>query len=370
MRFKFNPLIPLLAIMLLGLLPVGARDMGPIRRLSYFQAADANGVQQVYQLLLDGQSQPRQITQADRDVVTFGVSHDGLAITYLSNGQLWLQPLHTDAAEALTPVNNTLFFTPVFSPDGQYIAYASQGIWLYDLGARESRQILADVPLAADGSNMAAYRVYRPDRFVMGADGKASHLILRVGVWEWETPGVYNLATGVYQELEGQVHTRLLPLYGDKVLLYGNGGVAGEMALHLADSLDDINQYQLVVTFSELTTETLFAQTATEIHPGVVRLFGPSLYRMPDADHWFSFDYDLMNNVASDVRYLPMPTSTIGSSLGGDLSPDGALAPVYADARWSDYGSIFGNLTLRDLLTGAEVAAPFPATVGELRWQP
>jgi len=77
-----------------------------------------------------------------------------------------------------------------------------------------------------------------------------------------------------------------------------------------------------------------------------------------------------MNNVASDVRYLPMPTSTIGSSLGGDLSPDGALAPVYADARWSDYGSIFGNLTLRDLLTGAEVAAPFPSTVGELRWQP
>ncbi len=372
MYFKHNPLIAWWAVilLLLGLLPAGAQDMGPVRRLSYFQAADANGVQQVYQLLLDGQSQPRQITTASRDVVSFGLSYDGLALAYLSNGQLWLQPIHTESAEALTPVNNTIFFTPIFSPDGQYIAYASQGIWLYDLGARTTRQILSDIPLAADGSNMAAYRLYRPDRFVMGTDGSASHLILRVGIWEWETPGVYNLATGAYQELAGHVHTRLLPLYGEKVLLYGNTGLAGEMALHLAESLDDINTYQPVVAFSDLTTETLFAQTAVEIHPGVVRLFGPSLYNLPEADHWFSFDYDLMNGAATEVRYLPMPTSTIGSSLSVDLSPDGAIVPVYADARWSDYGSIFGSFALRDLLTGQEITAPFPSIVGEFRWQP
>ena len=99
-----------------------------ITQLAYYIAADAAGVRQVYQLLVDGQSEPRQITYATSDVITFGVAYDGLAVAYMSEGQLWLQPTHTEEAESLATVGAAEFFSPpIFSQDGQHIAYADGG---------------------------------------------------------------------------------------------------------------------------------------------------------------------------------------------------------------------------------------------------
>ncbi|MCZ7542432.1 MAG: hypothetical protein M5R40_02325 [Anaerolineae bacterium] len=81
-----------------------AQEDEPAPQIAYYLAADADGVQQVYQHLLDGQSAPRQLTRAESDVITFNAAHDGLSVVYISGGQLWLQPIHTDAPEALAPV--------------------------------------------------------------------------------------------------------------------------------------------------------------------------------------------------------------------------------------------------------------------------
>jgi hypothetical protein len=327
-------------------------------------------VQQVYQYLLDGQSEPRQITHADSDVITFDAAYDGLGIAYISDGQLWLQSIHTDEPEAVAAVSATQFFSsPVWSQDGQYIAYADNGVWLMDLGTRETRQLLADVPLEPSASNAGEYRIYQPELFVTDTDGKAAQLIVDVGVWEWNTVGVYDLASGELQELEGQLHTSLLPLSDGRVLLYGNGGVAGEFALHMADSLEDINTYSQVLSFSSLTDATLFAEQAVEISPGVVRVFGPAIATDSEDANAFYFDFDAEAGTADTVNFLTLAGSDeSGNTVAGRLSPDGSLVPVYLNALWTDAGSIYGEFELLDMETGETVAGEFPETVSIFRW--
>lgn len=351
---------------------VHAQDMGPIVRPVYYLAADENGIQQVYQLLIsDSTDSARQITRATSDVHTFGVSYDGLAAAYISGGQLWLQPIHTETPEALATISATNFFgSIVFSQDNQYIAYADNGVWLLDLGTRETTQLLADVPVQPDGSNAAEYRIHKPGTFVLGVDGSAAYLVVDIGVWEWKTAGVYNLATGTLQVLDGQTHTNVLPLYGDRALIYGNNAVSGDFTLRMAQSLSDINSSTEIVKFSDLTDVTLWAEQAVEIRPGTVRVFGSSLNLQLGSTGTFYFDYDLMAGTAGEVQFSDLPASTTGSTVSGRLSADGTLLPYYVDALWDELGSIYGALSLRDLTTGATVAAAFPATVGLFQWQP
>jgi hypothetical protein len=355
-----------------GLPGVHAQDTGPVLRISYYLAADSDGVQQVYQYPLDEQSEPRQITHAESNIITFNAAYDGLSVAYVSAGQLWLQPIHTDESEALAPLSATQFFSsPVFSQDGQYIAYADNGVWLLDLGTRETRQLLADVPLDASASNAGEFRIYQPELFVLDNDRQISKLIVDVGIWEWNTVGVYDLASGELQELEGQVHTNLLPLSGGRVLLYGNGGVAGEPALHIAESLDDINNFTEVVSFRSLTDATLFAEQAVEIRLGVVRIFGPALAPESEGALAFYFDFDVQAGTAGSVNFAALAAGDeSGNPVPGRLSPDGSLVPVYLNALWTDFGSIYGDFELLDLEAHETVAAEFPETVGVFHWQP
>jgi hypothetical protein len=362
----------LLLIVLLTLTGAAyAQDMGTVTRNTYYLAADENGVQQVFTLLLGGSDAPRQVTSAESDVINFGVSYDTLAVAYISGGQLWLQPIHTETAEALAPVAATQNLdSPVFSPDGQYLAYTNNGLWLLDLATRETRQLLEDVAVAPDGSNVDEFRIYQPDVFVSDENGAAHKLIVDVGVWEWNTSGVYDLASGDFQMVEGLLHTNLLPLHGGGALLYGNSGVAGEFALHRIESLDDVNTYTQVVKFADLTDETLFAEQAVEIRPGVVRVMGASLYGLEEAVYNFTFDYDLMAGEAGEVRFVEVADDPMNYTLVGDLSPDGTLLPVYNDTVFNEAGSASGTFSLLDLTTGETVDAPYPETVGVFHWQP
>lgn len=364
-------LLSITLLLLIGALTaVGAhaQDQGPVNRISYFIAPDANGVDQVFQLLLDGSSQPRPITFATSDVLTYGTSHDGLGIAYISAGQLWLGSTHTDSAEAVAPVSATQFFGgPIYSPDGRSLAYADNGIWLVDLASRTTRLLIEDVPL--DGADPAAFRMHRPDQFVLGPDGAASHLIFTLNVWEWQSAGVYDLSADTFQILEGQTHTDLLPIYGGRVLVFGNNGIAGEMALHLADDLSDINRYARVLDFTEVTDAVLFAERAVEIHPGAVRISGQTIAANPAEAVVFHFDYDLMADQAGPVKFLTLPVGQVGSTVAEVLSPDGAVLPVYVDALYSNHGTIYGALTLYDVEGQTPIAAPFPVEVSLFQWQ-
>lgn len=345
----------------------------------YYIAADADGIDQVYQQKLGGQNEPRQITTAEEDVLTFGAAYDGLGIAYISAGRLWLQSVHTEEAEAVAEVTAERFFSsPVFSQDGNYLAYADNGVWLMDLSTRETEPILQDVPVAEDGSNMAEYRLYTPKQFVADPDGSITHLVVDAGVWEWNTDALYDLSTGDVQilgdeEPTQQFHTDILPLSDGRVLLYGNGGVGGEPNLHLADSLEDINTYAEVLDFSTISDATLFANQAVEIEPGIVRIFGPAADPRADvaALTVFWLDVNVNEGTASEVSLLTLTDgSETGSDIAGELSPDGSLLAVYEDAQFAEAGPIYGRLSVVELATGETSADTFPETVGIFHFQP
>lgn len=350
---------------LIGITAAYAQDTEPVSRIAYYTAADSNGVQQVYQLLLGGQT--RQITHAASDVITFGVAYDGLAVAYISEAQLWLQPIHTEEAQALTTVQTAQFFMPpVFSQDGQYIAYADGGVWLLDLGTRETRQLLADTDLVGNNET-SEFRRYQPQQFVIGADGRAAKLVVDVGVWEWNSVGVYDLETGVFTQLEGQDHTNILPLESGFVLVYGNSAVAGEPALSVAPGIDQINEAVEVVKFADLTDKILFAEQAVEIAPQLVRVYGQTITETPGEFGIFYVDYSLVSG-AGTVNFITIAAPE-GAMYGG-LSPDGAVLPVYIYPLYRDYGTIFGALQLRDMASGEILAVDLPETVGVFAWQP
>lgn len=360
--------IHLLVLFLLGMNAAYAQDMGPVSRVTYYMAADANGVQQVFQQTL-GTREARQVTHAANDVNTFGVAFDGLSIAYVSGEQLWLQPIHTEDAEALAPVTARHFsHTPVYSPDGEYIAYANDGVWLYDLAKRETRQLLNDVQIAPSGENAGEFQIHFPERFVRGTDGKPAKLIVDVGVWEWNTVGVYDLATSDFHILEGQNYITLLPLYGDKVLLYGNTGVSGTPGLALAENLDDLNTYQPILDFGAVTAAPLFAEKAVEIHPGVVRIFGQGISAFPDEVKYFYMDYNVMEDTVGQVHILTLRNESGGLVYMGEPSPDGSLLPVYHDGQYTDWGTVSGSLEILDLASGENTA--LAGTTGVFNWQP
>lgn len=359
----------LIVLVLVGVNVAYAQDMGVVTRITYYTAADANGVQQVYQQQLGAEAEPRQVTHAASHVNTFSAAYDGLSIAYISGEQLWLQPIHTEEAEALAPVTASFFpHPPVYSPDGEYIAYANDGLWLYDLAKRQTRQLLQDVRIEPSETVGGEFQIHFPEQFVRGVDGKPAKLIVDVGVWEWNTVGVYDLATGDFQVLEGQNYTGILPLYGDKVLLYGNNGVAGLPGLALAESLDDINTYSEVLDFGAVTATPLFAEQAVEIHPGVVRIFGQGIPAFPDEAKVFYLDYNLMEDTVGQMQVVTLRNDSGGAVYMGELSPDGSLMPVYHDGQYTDWGTIYGALDVIDLATNESI--PVAATAGWLRWQP
>lgn len=366
-------------------------------RIGYYLAADANSIQQVYQLLMDGASEARQITHSNSDVITFGAAHDGLSVAYMSDTQLWLQPIHTEEPEALVTISATQFFAaPVFSADDQTIAYTNDGVWLLDLATRTSYQILPNVELKEDAITTGEFHFYKPEAFVLDAEGKAARLIVDVGVWEWDTRGVYEWYTvGVYDLVSTQLQEfavkdntsiSLLPLSDGRVLFYSNSDFTGESALYVADTLDDINAYTKVLDFAGITDGSLSAAQVIEVLPGVARvvgsvidpsplstqrLFGPAVDPSTvSTQSVFHFNYDVSAGTATDVQFIPLMdmTQVIESAR---LSPDGRLMPVYANAIHNSMGiMMFGELKFIDLVAGAVVTIDVPKSVSGFVWQP
>lgn len=337
----------------------------------YYLAADADGVQQVYQLVLAADADPRQITYAESDVLTFGAATDGLSVAYVSDGQLWLQPLHTETAEPLAEITSTDFLAPpVYSPDGQHLAYVDNGVWLLDLGTRETRPLVENVRLNPDRRNMGEMRIYQPERFVMSEDGAASHLIVYVGMWEWAGSGVYDLAAGTLVELEGRDFNKLLPLSDGRVLVYGNNMIDGLPALHIANSFDDINAPNLLVSFDALGDAPLFASQAVEMPSGNVRVYGMTFGESADDYAVFTFDYDLNTSASSSVRPVTIATRNESDyTTTGWLSPDGGFIPATLNAEMTDYGVYYGTLRVVNLETGEPVALNLPENAALFQWQ-
>ncbi len=352
-----------------GMASAQAQESAAQTEPAYYLSPDAEGIYQIYQTIVGDDSSPdRQITYATADVLNFGVAYDGLSVAYYSANKLWLQPVHTEAPEALADISTAQFFSgPVYSPDGSYLAYADSGVWLMNLATRETRQILADVNMEPGGPT--EFRYYNPEQFVMDADGRPSHLIVDVGVWEWNSAGVYDLATDSFLFMEGQIHNNILPLSSGFVFIYGNGGVAGDPSIRIAPTLADINNAVTVVNFADMTDQMLFAEQAVEIAPDVVRVIGQVVPAEADELRIFYFDYNLVSG-AGPVQFITLPQEAQTYATIGRISPDGSLLPIYFNSTYREYGVAYGKPGLLDLASGKLLERPLPEMFGAFTWQP
>ncbi len=347
----------------------------------YYLADGDNGVDQVFRQVLDGQNNRQQLTNSDSDIVAFGVSADGLSVAYIGNGRLQLQQVddEADASEVLAEINNQRSrVTPVFSPDGQVLAYGDQGVWLMDLATREAEQIIENIPFDDVNLNTEQARYYTPDRFVMDEAG-ALKLLVNIGIWEFSAAGVYDISSGTLQEIEPYVHSQLLPLSDGRVLIYGNNFIGGDATLEIATSLNNLDDPEVVLDLITLpdyaeTYGALAVYEAVEMEAGTLRFFAYPLQVYPPPVNGlgaYYFEYDLESGSASEVQQVRLGDEEYNSDSNvGIVSPDGMSIAMYSDYVVNETGTEAGSMQVYDLTTSEPTDDVFLDRVSEFQWQP
>lgn len=355
-------------LMLIAALPVFAQSSDDLSGLSgYFIAADENRVLQVWQLADDGAV---QLTNAAESVVDYAISPDGTQLAYTSGEKLWLQSSDaTIEIAALTEERRPA--SPVFNEDGTQLAYTSGGLWLYDIPNGESQFLYEDHPYQRGMDSVDLVRFYNPVAFV------GDKLIVRIGLWEGYGPGVYDFASGTVEELERFRPSDLLILADGRVVIYGNNEVWGDPNLVIADSLDDLNQAELLVDLATLSPDApLFVDEAVEIAPGIVRVLGSTFnFEGPTEFPLFYFDLDTATGeLVTDgiVLYVDAPSDENQYTWQGKPSPDGRFLVEYLNAKFetdlNPNGIGFGNLVFYDLHTGEIITPDVPGRVASFQW--
>ena len=163
---------------------------------SFYYLADG----QVFRMERDGKT-VTQLTFEPVNVLDYDISlHDG-SLVYEVNNQLIF--INSDGSDRRILVEGPLrpvergYYQPVFSPDGQTIAYAYGGLKLYDVQTQTASLLLADQPLGGE----LPPATYSPDQF--SPDG--TKLLVNIGhppdsPW---TGAIYTLATQAMVPVEG-----------------------------------------------------------------------------------------------------------------------------------------------------------------------
>lgn len=357
-------------LMLLTALPIFAQSSGEVRGFGgYFISADENGVLQVWQLADDG-STATPVTNAAESVVDYAISPDGTQLAYINGQTLWLQT-PDETLEIASPSGGRRPGSPVFNEDGSQLAYANGGLWLYDLASKESQLLYEDNPYRREMTDVDPVRYYSPVEFV---DDK---LIVRVGLWEGYSPGVYDFESGEIEELDRFRPSNLLTLSDGRVIVYGNGEVWGDPTLAIAESLEDINPTEILVNLETLSPSApLFVRQAIEIAPGFVRVMG-STYNMegPTQFPLFYFDFDTETGELSADGIVGYDYARSGENEftgQGMASPDAQFVAQYLNIEvntdLNPNGIDFGQLIFYELNTGETITSNFPGKVALFEW--
>lgn len=142
----------------------------------YFLGRDSQSLTQIYRMERDGRT-PTQLTFEPVSVLDYDVSLSDGSLVYEVDNQLIL--VNADGSNRRVLLEGALrsivrgFYSPIFSPNGQTLAYANGGLILYDVSTGASNLVLEDQPL---GGSLPP-EIYLPDKF--SPDG--TKLLIRVG---------------------------------------------------------------------------------------------------------------------------------------------------------------------------------------------
>jgi hypothetical protein len=167
----------------------------------YLGIDNSTGLSQVFRIERDGKTQT-QLTSELVNVLDYDISLADGHIAYEVDNQLILVNADGSNRQVLTegPTRSVArgYYNPVFSPDGQTLAYNEGGLLLYTLSTGASNLVLEDRPL---GGSLPP-EIYTPDKFA--PDG--TKLLINIGhppdsPW---TAAIYFLTTNTLTRIGGE----------------------------------------------------------------------------------------------------------------------------------------------------------------------
>lgn len=172
----------------------------------YYLGTDSAGLTQVFRIERDGTTQ-HQITSEPVNVNDYDVSKTDGSVAYVANNQLlWINAdssnrrLIVDGG-AVDPNNPFIsnMSSPVFSPDGQSLAYGYKGLQLYSVSTGQSNLVIENQIDDVGGGLFVPKELYSPERY--SPDG--TKLLITLGYYEGASSAVYYPATNALVRLEG-----------------------------------------------------------------------------------------------------------------------------------------------------------------------
>lgn len=175
----------------------------------YFLATDNQAVSQIYRMERDGKTRT-QLTFEPVEVTDYDISLQDGSIAYVASNQLLLAD--EDGANRRVLVDGGSApdlhgaYSPVFSPDGQTLAYARNGLNLYSVSTGASSLVIQDQMEDMGNGQLFPIETYAPERY--SPDG--SKLLLALGHWEVApSHAVYDPATNDlvrYEEVQDYIY--------------------------------------------------------------------------------------------------------------------------------------------------------------------
>jgi hypothetical protein len=172
----------------------------------YFLGTDSAGLTQVFRIERDGRTQ-HQITSEPVNVNDYDVSPIDGSVAYIANNQLlWVNPdssnRHVIVDGGAVDPNNpfiTNMSSPVFSRDGQTLAYGYKGLQFYAVSTGQSTLAIENQIDDVGGGLFVPRELYSPERY--SPDG--TKLLITLGYYEGASAAVYYPATNALVRLEG-----------------------------------------------------------------------------------------------------------------------------------------------------------------------
>ena len=188
--------------------------VGLLPHTLYFVNNDGTGIAQVFRLGTDGKT-VTQLTVEPSAVGAYDVSPADGSVVYVSNNQLLL--INADGSGRRMLVNggpvdpNNIFTTslssPVFSPNGQTIAYSHKGLILYAVSTGVSNIVLENQVTDPITGAKVPGELYIPQKY--SPDGTKLLLTTAIPNSDGISSGIYSIATNSLVRLSGGDGARL-----------------------------------------------------------------------------------------------------------------------------------------------------------------
>ena len=175
--------------------PVSPPTLDLLPRSLYFIAPDATARLQIFRLGRDGKSQT-QLTAEPADVESYDVNQNDGRLVYVSNNQLLLVNADGSGRELLLDggpqdVNNpflTAIRSPVWSPNGEAIAYGFGGLNLYAVATGVSNRVLENQIRDMGNGFILPDELYWPEAY----SPNGMKLLVRLGYYEGGSFAIYD----------------------------------------------------------------------------------------------------------------------------------------------------------------------------------